>query len=170
MWEMDYDKAANVWIERDKGIVAMEKDALKERIEKFIQEHNTCALATANADMVRNTPIEYMFFDGAFYLLSEGGLKYKCLKDNKKVGIAIFESFSGFGKLKGLQVEGEAYMIEPFSEEYLKAIEVKKIPVEGMKRLPMPLNLIKVVPKAYDYLESELKNEGFGGRQHLDLQ
>lgn len=37
------------------------------------------------------------------------------------------------------------------------------------KKLPQPMNLIKVVPEAYDFLDSELKGEGFGSRQHLTV-
>ena len=51
----------------------------------FIQEHKVCALATGSGEYVRCTPIEYNFVDGAFYLFSEGGMKFKGLKDNKNV-------------------------------------------------------------------------------------
>ena len=169
MWEMDYESAANHWLDKDKESVHMEAAALKDRIESFITGHNTCALATASADMVRNTPIEYNFVDGDFYFFSEGGLKFKGLKENKNVGLAIYEPYGGFANLKSLQIEGVASMVEPFSEEYLKIMEFKKIPVEAMKKLPKPMNLIKVVAKSYDYLDSELKKEGFGSRQHLNV-
>lgn len=169
MWEMDYESAANHWLEKDKESVHMDAAALKERIENFVAEHNTCALATASADMVRNTPIEYNFVDGDFYFFSEGGLKFKGLKENKNVGLAIYEPYGGFANLKSLQVEGIANMVEPFSEEYLKIMEHKKIPVEAMKKLPQPMNLIKIVVKSFDYLESDLKKEGYGSRQHLEV-
>ena len=71
--------------------------------------------------------------------------------------------------VKSLQVMGLASMIEPFTEEYLKIMEYKKIPVEAMKQLPMPMNLIKIVPESYDLLDSDLKKDGFGNRQHLDV-
>lgn len=131
--------------------------------------NNTCALATASADMVRNTPIEYNFVDGDFYFFSEGGLKFKDLKENKNVGLAIYEPYGGFANLKSLQVEGIANMVEPFFEEYLKIMEHKKIPVEAMKKLPQPMNLIKVVVKSFDYLESDFKKERYGSRQHLEV-
>ncbi len=169
MYQLDYDAAASHWIERDKESAHMEPEALKEKIEDFIGSHNTCALATASRDMVRNTPIEYNYVDGCFYFFSEGGLKFKGLKENKNVGIAIFEPYGGFGQLKSLQVQGEASMIEPFSEEYLKLMEFKKIPVEAMKKLPQAMNLIKVVPESFDYLDSQLKKDGYGSRQHLDV-
>ncbi|WP_028235730.1 pyridoxamine 5'-phosphate oxidase family protein [Pseudobutyrivibrio sp. MD2005] len=169
MYEPDYDAAASHWIERDRDSIHMEPAALKEKIVAFIQAHNTCALATASADMVRNTPIEYNYVDSCFYFFSEGGLKFRGLKENKNVGIAIFEPYGGFGQLKSLQIQGTASMVEPFSEEYLKLMEHKKIPVEAMKKLPQAMNLIKVVPTSYDYLDSDLKNNGFGSRQHMDV-
>ncbi len=169
MYQPDYDLAASHWIERDRDSVHMETADLKEKIESFISAHNTCALATASADMVRITPIEYNFVKGCFYFFSEGGLKFKGLKVNKNVGIAIFEPYCGFGQLKSLQVQGEAVMVEPFSDEYLMLMEHKKIPVEAMKKLPQSMNLIKVVPTTYDYLDSDLKKDGFGSRQHLEV-
>jgi hypothetical protein len=93
-------------------------------------------------------------------------LKFKGLKENKNVGLAIFEPYGGFGQLKSLQVEGTAEMVEPFSAEYLKIMEYKKIPMEAMKKLPQPMKLIKVTPVSFDYLDSDLKKEGFGSRQH----
>ena len=168
MYEIDYDAAASFWTEKDRESVRMDRAALMERITAFLSEHNTCALATASADGVRNTPIEYCYVDGSFYFFSEGGRKFLGLKENKHVGIAVFEPYSGFGKLKGLQVEGTAEMVEPFSQEYLKLMEHRKIPVDAMKRLPQPMHLIKVVPRTYDYLDSGLKDEGYGSRQRVE--
>ena len=167
MWEMDYDIAARYWTDREKDSVSMDPDDLKKRIDDFIGGHNTCALATASPDMVRCTPIEYNYLEGAFYLFSEGGLKFKALKENKQVGLAIYESYGGFGNLKSIQVEGRAEIIEPFSEEYMKLLEYKKIPVKAIKKMPHPMNLIKIIPEIFDYLDSDLKKEGFDIRQHL---
>ena len=168
-WQMDYDVAAEHWAEKDKASVHMEPDALREKIDAFIQSHNTGALATACDAFVRCTPIEYNYVDGCFYLFSEGGLKFRALKENKNAGFAIFESYGGFGQLKGLQIMGTAEMVEPFSAEYLKLLEHKKIPIDAMKKLPTPMNLIKLVPDSFDYLDSDLKKGGFGSRQHLEL-
>jgi hypothetical protein len=167
MWEMDYDSAAEYWTKKDKESARMEERALKQRIEEFITGHNTCALATATADMVRNTPIEYNYADGHFYFFSEGGLKFMGLRENKNVGLAIFEPYKGFSNIKGLQAQGVAEIIEPFSDEYLKVLENKKISKEAIKRIPHPMNLIRVEVKSYDFLDSDLKKEGFGYRQHL---
>lgn len=169
-WKMDYDIAENHWIEKDRDSVHMDPGELKGRIERFISEYNTCALATASGDFVRCTPIEYSFVDGFFYLFSEGGLKFRALRDNKHVGFAIYEPYGGFNKLKSLQVMGVADIVEPFSEEYMKMLDHKKIPVDAIKKMPQPMNLIRIRPENYDYLDSDLKKDGFGIRQHLDME
>ena len=167
MWEMDYEASAQYWTDKEKDAVSMDSEDLQKRIDDFIGEHNTCALATASSDMVRCTPIEYNYLDGVFYLFSEGGLKFKALKDNKWVGLAIYEPYGGFNNLKSLQVEGRAEIIEPLSDEYMKLLEYKKIPVDAIKKMPHPMNLIKIIPDRFDYLDSDLKKEGFDIRQHL---
>ncbi len=107
--------------------------------------------------------------DNRFYFSSEGGLKFRGLKKNKHVGMAIYESYNGFSNLKSLQIEGMASLIESFSEEYLKVMEYKKIPETAMRNLPQPMALIKVVPEVFDYLDSDLKKEEFGSRQHYEV-
>lgn len=166
-FKMDYDAAEKHWSVKDKVSEGMGEDELKKRIDEFIAAHNTCALATASKDLVRCTPIEYNYIDGVIYLLTEGGLKFRGLRHNKKVGIAIYEPYGGFGNLKSLQIEAHAQLIEPFSEEYNKVLEFKKIPVESMMKLPQPLHLLKIYPESYDYLDSDLKKEGFEVRQHM---
>jgi uncharacterized protein YhbP (UPF0306 family) len=126
----------------------MDSDALQQKITDFINKHNTCALAVANGDFVRCTPIEYNYMDGSFYLLSEGGLKFKALKDNKNVCLAIYEEYKGFGKLNGLQVTGMADMVEPWSEEYLDNYAYNKhggymcVLSENCQELTMRITLI----------------------------
>lgn len=164
---MDYDSAAEYWIQKDKSSVKMPREELLVAMEQFIVEHNTCALATGAGDFVRCTSIEYNYIDGAFYLLSEGGLKFRALRDNKNVCLAIFEPYSGFGNLKGMQVSGKADIVESFSDEYNRLLAVKKIPVEAIRKLPQPLHLIKITPVEIDYLNSDFKKAGFDSRQQL---
>ncbi len=160
-----YVKAANHWKAIDAAAVKMPKEELLRAIEEYVMANDTCALATGSGDQIRNTPIEYKYRDGAFWMLSEGGEKFLGLEKNKNVCIAVFDKYAGFAKLKGLQVQGTAEIVEPFSEEYLKAAECRKIPVEMLKKLPEPMNLIKVVPERMDFVNSDLKKDGYGIRQ-----
>ncbi|MBM6830434.1 pyridoxamine 5'-phosphate oxidase family protein [Anaerotignum lactatifermentans] len=142
---------------------------LKKKIEEVIGRHNTCALATAAGDFVRCTPIEYHYVEGCFYLFSEGGLKFRALKGNPHVCLAIFAPYSGFGQLEGLRVTGTAQMAEPWSEEYRKLLDLCGISEEAMKKLAEPMHLIRVRPAVMELLCSELKQEGYSPRQRLCL-
>ncbi len=166
---MDYKKAASYWIEKDEKAVPMDRDTLLTWIEKFIMAHNTCALATGCGDFVRCTPIEYNYKDESFWLLSEGGLKFCGLEGNKNVCLAIYDGYTGFDQLGGMQITGTADLVEPWTGEYMDLLEFKKIPAQNLKKLPAMLYLIKVTPTCIDFLCSEFKNLGFDSRQHLCL-
>lgn len=52
--------------------------------------------------------------------------------------LAIFDKYEGFGKLKGMQVTGEAELVAPFSDEYNAAAEFRKIPLDALKKCRIP--------------------------------
>lgn len=164
---MDYQKAALYWVEKDKQAAQMDRDMLYAQMEKFITAHNTCALATGCRDFVRCTPIEYNYKDGRFWLFSEGGLKFRGLRCNKNVCLAIFDSYSGWNQLGGMQVSGTAELVEPWSAEYMDLLELKKLSAESLKKSSLTLYLIKITPSRIDFLWSEFKTMGFAPRQHL---
>ncbi|HWQ30209.1 MAG TPA: pyridoxamine 5'-phosphate oxidase family protein, partial [Negativicutes bacterium] len=149
---LDYRKAASYWMEKDAEAVRMDRDTLLAHMEKFIMAHNTCAMATGSGDFVRCTPIEYNYNNGIFWMLSEGGLKFRGLEDNKNVCLAIYDGYTGFGQLGGMQITGTAELVEPWSGEYMEMLAVKKISADNLKKLPVTLHLIKVTPTRIDFL------------------
>ena len=166
----DYQKAAEHWDKIDAKSAAMPREQLLKAITDYIGKNNTCALATGSGQFVRCTPIEYAYHDGAFFLFSEGGRKFVGLEKNKRVSLAIFDKYEGFGHpLFGLQVSGVAEVVEPFSPAYNAEAASKKIPLDALKKLPEPLHLIKIVPTRFDFLDSELKKEGYSSRQCLSV-
>lgn len=164
---MDYKKAASYWQEKEKESVRMDEIILWQHMESFIKGHNTCALSTGCNDFVRCTPIEYEFKDKKFWLFSEGGLKFRGLEGNHNVCLAIFNSYTGFGQLGGMQVTGTATLVEPWTAEYMDLLAYKMIPPENLKKLHTALYLIKITPLRIDYLCSEFKTLGFDPRQYL---
>lgn len=166
---MDFKKAQNFWDEKEDPAQQMPKQECLETIEAFIKGHNTLALATGSGDYVRCTPVEYTWYRNAFWIMSEGGKKFIGLEKNRNVSLAVFDSYGGFGNLKGLQVMGTCEIVEPFSDEYNDFLAVKNIPVEAIKKMPEPMPMLKIVPSSYDYLDSSLKEKGFSVRQHLDF-
>ena len=166
-WEPNYSEAAQYWVKKDRSSRKMPQDILRSKVEDIINSHKTCALATGFEDQIRCTPIEYNYHKGCFYLFSEGGIKFKGLERNKNVCLAVYDEYSGFGKLCGLQVSGQAEIIEPFSPEYLELLNIKNIPEEAMKKADHPLYLIKIVPEEAEVLSSAFKEDGYDIRQKI---
>lgn len=100
-----------------------------------------------------------------FWMFSEGGRKFIGLEKNRHVCLAIYDKYDGFGNLRSLQVTGIAAMVEPFSEEYNAHAAFKKIPLDALKKLPSPMNLICVTPTRIDALFSDFKKDGYSIRQ-----
>ena len=64
---------------------------------------------------------------------------------------------------------GTAEVLEPFGAQYERACRLRGIPVERLRKLPFVMNIIKVTPARYDYVNGRLKERGFSARQHVDL-
>ena len=96
----------------------------------------------------------------AHFGFSEGGEKFAALEKNKNVSLVIFDKYQGFGNLKGMQVTGKAVMPKYFSEEYVRAAELRKIPISALKKLPYPMNLIKIIPDKIEFTNSEFPKTG----------
>ena len=167
---MDYEKASQFWIEKDKDSVKMPKEELRKEIEEFLKKRSVCALATADKDFVRSTPIAYNYIDGYFYLFSEGGRKFKALKENKNVSLSVFDPVVSFTELHSLQVMGKAEILEQDCEEYLRIASYKHLSLEALKKLSHPLYLIKITPTVFDLLDSDLKKKGYSSRQEFVVE
>ena len=167
--EIDWDAAASYWTSKEPAEVRMPQDELLTRIEEFIGAHKTCALACAGNGIVRNTPVEYLYAEGAFWIFSEGGLKFKALEACNDVCLAIYNDDPNFGALAGLQITAKANVLKPFGDEYQHACELRGLPLERLDSLPFTMSIIKVSPTRYDFLDSSLKKDGFSSRQHIEL-
>lgn len=179
--EQELRETDNFW--EDKPHKAGEPDEIENWFENFVSTHNTCALATAfiedehcesdenifeNKLMIRNTPVEYSYHDGCFWIFSEGGHKFRGIVQNGNVCLTVYDDYSGFGKLRSAQIQGKAELVKPFSSEYTAAAEFRKIPITALQKLDHPMHLIKVVPAHIDILNSEFKESGLDARQKID--
>lgn len=169
MTHEEFEEAAGYWKKKDAAGKKMDRETLTAAMEMYIQAHNTCALATGAGTFVRCTPIEYSWHDGAFWMFSEGGMKFAALEQNRNVCLAIYDAYDGFDNLGGMQASGEAELVEPYCEEYAAAAAAKKIPLESLKKLPSPMHLIKVTPKHIDFLSSAFQKQGFDCRQSMEF-
>ncbi len=126
-------------------IIPQESDEIvREAIETFLRQHNTCVLATGYGTAVRATPIEYLYNDKKIYLFSEGGKKFTNLYRNPQVSLAVFDSYAGFEKLAGLQIAGRCRMIEPDEPGYMNIAEAKGIAKERIAAMPVILHVLEI--------------------------
>lgn len=138
------------------------------RIEEFLNSHNSCTLGTAGAYGVRVTPIEYIYIKGAFYLLSEGGEKFANIEVDNRVSVAVYDPFTGFDKLAGLQVTGRAELIPFESDEYQDVAAERGLEYDKLKEMPIRLNMIKIKVEKYEALMSEFAKQGYDANQILE--
>ena len=148
----------------EKNFVKLEDNKLTTAINEFLSSHNTCTLATCHLDSVRSTPIEYNYYNGSLYLLSEGGEKFANLLLNKNVSISVYEDFDKMDNLKGMQISGHASMIED-DEEFNSVLEFKGLNIKFIKSMPIKMNMIKIVPDKIEFLNSKFQDEGYNTKQ-----
>lgn len=162
MTHEEFEKATHYWDNKEQ--TAMPEEALKQAVLKYIGENNTCALATGTGDYVRCTPIEYSFHDGKFWMFSEGGRKFIGLEKNSHVCLAIYDKYDGFGNLRSLQVTGDG---RAFLGGVQRPCCFQEDPLDALKKLPSPMNLICVTPTRIDALFSDFKKDGYSVQQVL---
>lgn len=167
MTEEQYEEAVTFWTRKGKNEKKMEEGQLADWIDRFLSAHKVLTLATGSEDTIRCTPLEYTWHDHALWIFTEGGLKFRGLRENHRVAAAIFDPDPSFGGLKSLQISGRAEVVELFSEEYIQAASFRKIPLETLKKLPEPMWLLKILPEEITCLNSDFKKEGVGSRQIL---
>jgi menaquinone-dependent protoporphyrinogen IX oxidase len=148
----------------EKIISAADPDNVKIAIDKFLTSHNTCTLSTCYSNRVRSTPIEYNYFNGFLYLLSEGGEKFANLLLNKNVSVSIYEDFNGMNNLKGMQITGKASLVMD-DDEFKRVLEFKGLNVNFIKSMPVNMNLVKIEPEKVEFLNSQFKTDGYDAKQ-----
>ena len=73
--------------------------------------------------------------------------------------------------MTGIDWEAAAnhWIAEPFGEDYAHACELRGLPVERLRAMPFVMNIIKVTPTRFDYVDGTLKERGFSPRQHVEF-
>lgn len=147
----------------------MQVEDLKREIDGFIKKHNMLALATGSGNEVRCSPVEYIYEEGSFFIITEGGLKFRGLTQNNKVSFSIYDAYEGMDKLGGLQVTAKAKMVPIFSVEYIKIMGIRGIKIETLQKLPIDLYMVKLQPLKYEFLYSPLAKRGYEAKQCLSI-
>ncbi len=167
MTHEEYENAANFWIKKEGELKKVPNEKLIEEAEDFLTRQKNCVLGTGFEKEVRCTPVDYKYHDGALWIFTEGGKKFRGIEHNQNVSVAIFEAGGTFASLHSIQIQGKIEVITPWTSEYEKEAQIRKIPLEALKKLSAPMNLLKVIPEEADYLDTDLKKQGFSTRQHI---
>jgi hypothetical protein len=155
---------------RDAGGDRLPADALKARLEAFLEAHNTCTLSTGFGERVRGTPIEYLYADGSLYMFSEGGEKFANILLNRRVSVSVYDAYAGMDKLAGVQMSGDASVVSWGSSEYRQVAELKRLDYQRLAALPMALNLLRVRLRRAEFVWSPFAALGADVRQIYDFQ
>jgi len=94
---VDYEVASSFWDDKDNNSVKLPIDEILSRSEDIFNEYHNCVLATSYNDEVRSTPVDYTYYNGAFYIFSEGGQKFRGLQYNKRVSLSVYDVNGNFG-------------------------------------------------------------------------
>ncbi len=150
---------------RDSYSRAAPPDEVRRRIDGFLRAHNTCTLCTGAGGHVRATPVEYVYRDGALYLLSEGGEKFAHLMVNANVSVAVYDPYRGMDSLAGLQLEGHVELVPEGTEEYTGALGWQGVEPDDVAAMPYSLNLLRVHLERGDLLWAGFERQGFSRHQ-----
>ena len=152
-------------------VSVMPADMLGREVESFINRHTTLALATGGGARIRCTPLEYLYLDGVFYIISEGGLKFSNIQDNSNVSVSIFDEYTDSTQpLSGLQMYGMAEQVAFGSSDYWQILNLRGVTPEILEDLPVTLFVLRIIPMTYEYLNSTFANAGYDARQVLDTR
>lgn len=146
----------------------IDKSKLKERIDGFILDHKTLNLASCSADVPRSTILEYIYHEGSFYIITEGGIKFSNLLINERASINIHDEFTSMAKVKGLVVYTKSELLDLKSQEYKMAMALRGLDENKLSRLDIDLYVLKLSPLDYIYTDFSLRVDGYSPYQFLN--
>ena len=167
----------------------------KERVLRYLKEHNTLTLATWEQERPWATALFYASDGFDLFFLSDPKTRHSVdLEANPIVAVTIQEDYQEWASIKGVQMEGRAYVVvEEEDMARAVAVYVEKYPfVAGYLRLMMspfariaifldrfmeklsfiphlpaaPARFYKIVPKRIWFTDNEVK---FGNRDQLEF-
>lgn len=143
---------------------------LERAIDDFIIEHNTLCLATADEGYVRCTPLEYIFLEHKLYIITEGGNKFRGILGNGQISAAIFDPYVSTEDVRGLQIMGNAELVEDDSVEYFTVLEQKEITADSLAAMPVKLFVVRITPYSYEFTDSAFVRDGYDAKQIMDTE
>lgn len=144
---------------------SMPRDALLARVEALLEKHTTCVLAVGSRLGVRAVPTEYRYEGGHVVMVTEGGEKLAHVLANGEVGVAVYEPFTSWETVAGLQLAGRARVHRPGTDDHARLAALWGLDAARLAALPVRLYVIDVTPHRADLLDATLRAEGHAPHQ-----
>jgi len=123
----------------------LSKEELEKEIIDYLKKKHPCSLATCGKDGVpRISVVDYVNEGLTIYIFSEGGDKFKNLKENNKVAIGIGTSAQTVGSVRGVNIWGTAEVFTEETQEFAHGMKLFSHILKDMeKEIGTPIEIPK---------------------------
>ncbi len=144
------------------------REELEHEIIDYLSKKHPCTLATCGKEEIpRVSVVDYVSDGLTIYIMSEGGVKFKNIKENNRVGIGIGTSTQTMRSVRGVNISGIADVFTDESPEFAKGLQLFRPFLEDIEKMTgkpakIPegiMKLIRVTPKQIVYFHY---NKGIG--------
>jgi uncharacterized protein len=151
-------------------------DLLKQQVLGYLETHNTMTLGTCSGDVPWVATVFYASDDLRLYFFSVPDSRHcQNLAANPRVAVTVQEDYHDWQKIKGIQLEGTAILVDSiiekakamavYARKYPGVIKLFTNPASGMfYKAFLKVKFYCVVPQKLFFIDNE---QGFGKRQEL---
>ena len=153
-------------------------DQLKQQVLKYLETHNTMTLGTCSDDVPWAATVFYASDDFRLYFFSVPDSRHcQNLAANPRVAVTVQEDYHDWQKIKGIQLEGTAILVDSiiekakamavYARKYPEVIKLFTNPASGVfHQAFLKVKFYCVVPEKLFFIDNE---QGFGKRQELAI-
>ena len=151
-------------------------DLLKRQVLSYLEVHNTMTLGTCLGDVPWAATVFYASDDLHLYFFSVPDSRHcQNLAANPRVAVTVQEDYHDWQKIKGIQLEGTAILVDSiiekakamavYARKYPEVIRLFTNPASGLfYKAFLKVKFYCVIPEKLFFIDNE---QGFGKRQEL---
>ena len=149
---------------------------LKQQVLSYLETHNTMTLGTCSGDVPWAATVFYASDDLRLYFFSVPDSRHcQNLAANPRVAVTVQEDYHDWQKIKGIQLEGTAILVDSiiekakamavYARKYPEVIKLFTNPASGLfYKAFLKVKFYCVIPEKLFFIDNE---QGFGKRQEL---
>jgi hypothetical protein len=153
-------------------------DLLKQQVLSYLETHNTMTLGTCLGDVPWAATVFYASDDLRLYFFSVPDSRHcQNLAANPRVAVTVQEDYHDWQKIKGIQLEGTAILVDSiiekakamavYARKYPEVIKLFTNPASGLfYKAFLKVKFYCVIPEKLFFIDNE---QGFGKRQELAI-